>query len=69
MTTHADKAKALAAKVTATAEDGLRPIEMMLAHWPAEFRAIMWGAVSDIARKRQVEADLAHSADKRPEGE
>ena len=56
-TTHADKATALAGKITARAEGALAGLEWEMAKWPAEFRAIMWGAVADIAFKRKVEAE------------
>lgn len=59
MASHDDKAQALAAKITSKAEgvlDGLQ-FEMDIMKWPAEFRAIMWGAVADIANNRRVEAE------------
>lgn len=57
MGAHADKAEALAAKITANAEDHLRALEWQMTKWPADFRAIMWGAVADIAFKRKGEAE------------
>lgn len=56
-----DKAAALAEKITTKAEAALSGIEreMLIMKWPAEFRAIMWGAVADIAFKRRVEAEQA----------
>jgi hypothetical protein len=61
MSTHADKAAALAEKITKKAEDALSGIEreMSIMKWPAEFRAIMWGAVEHIAFKRKFEAECA----------
>jgi hypothetical protein len=59
MTDHADKAAALAGKITAKAEDTLRNLEWEMTKWPAEYRAIMWGAVADIAFKRKVEAETS----------
>lgn len=50
------KAKALAEKITATASAGLNGLEITLMKWPAEFRAIMWDAVVEIARQRANEA-------------
>lgn len=63
MATHADKAAALAEKITEKAEDQLRPLKWQMEKWPAEFRAIMWGAVADIAFKRKVEAEQQHAAE------
>ena len=57
MNTHQDKAQALAEKITATAEAGLRNLELTLHKWPAEFQAIMWDAVVEIASRR---AQVAH---------
>lgn len=53
------KAEALAAKITKKAEDALASLEWEMAKWPAEYRAIMWGAVADTAFKRKVEAEQA----------
>lgn len=61
MTSHTDKAQALAGKITKKAEDTLATLEWEMAKWPAEFRAIMWGAVADIAFKRRVEAEQSHA--------
>lgn len=61
MSGHQDKAQALADKVTTTAEAGLSSLEMTLRKWPAEFRAIMWEAVVEIAKQR---AALARSETK-----
>lgn len=54
MTTHAEKAIDLAEKITAKAEDalGALSVEMAIKKWPAEFRAIMWEAVAEIATRR-----------------
>ncbi len=52
MSGHQDKAQALADKIKATAEAGLSNLEMTLRKWPAEFRAIMWDAVVEIAGRR-----------------
>lgn len=64
MTTHTDKAAALAEKIAAHAEDALRPLEWQMTKWPAEYRAIMWGAVADIARKRQFDAEPMTSGER-----
>ncbi len=56
MTSHEDKAKAqaLANKITSKAEDALSGLdrEMAIMKWPAEFRAIMWEAVVELAARR-----------------
>ena len=51
-----DKAQVLAEKITATAEAGLRNLELALHKWPAEFQAIMWDAVVEIASRRAQDA-------------
>lgn len=67
MTDHADKAVSLAAKIAAKAEDALRDLDqaMTFGRWPADCRAIMWGAVADIAFKRKVEAEALSAAGER----
>lgn len=62
MTSHTEKAQALAGKVTKKAEDALATLQWEMAKWPAEYRAIMWGAVSDVALKRRIEAEQMHTA-------
>lgn len=52
MSDHALKAISIADKVVSLAEDGLRGIDRTIATWPAEFRAIIWEAVADIASRR-----------------
>lgn len=61
MTSHADKAQALAVKITGKAEDALAGLEreMAIMKWPAEFCAIMWSAVAETAARR---AELARHA-------
>ena len=51
------KAEALAAKIAEKASDTLARLdrEMDIMKWPAEFRAIMWGAVAHAATLRQHE--------------
>ena len=56
MSNHARKAIATADKIVSLAEDGLRDLDRTIAAWPAEFRAIIWIAVADIARRRVAEA-------------
>lgn len=59
------KAEALAAKITAKAEETISGLEreMALMQWPQEFRAIMWSAVALHATLREQEARSAHEAD------
>jgi hypothetical protein len=53
--THAEKADALAHKITSKAEDALSGLEreMTIMKWPPDFREIMWGAVAAIAAERR----------------
>jgi hypothetical protein len=46
----------LAEKITAFAEDGVRNLDVVIKGWPAEFRAIMWDAVAEIAKHRAADA-------------
>lgn len=54
MTTHLEKATALAGKITGKAEDALAALEreMTIMQWAPEFRAIMWSAVAEVASRR-----------------
>ena len=56
-------AVSVADKVVSLAQDGLRGIERTVAAWPAEFRAIIWDAVADIASRRAAAARIGESAD------
>lgn len=58
MTSHAEKAVALASKISAKAEETLAGIEreMRVMKWPDEFRAIMWETISDAASIRAKQA-------------
>ncbi len=58
MTSHTDKAQALADKITAKAADALSGLdrEMTIMKWPAEYRRIMWEAVAHEAANRACEA-------------
>lgn len=58
MASHEVKAQALADKITAKARDALSGVdrEMSIMKWPAEFRAIMWDAVAELASRRAAEA-------------
>lgn len=53
---HSLRANALADKIVATAERGLAPFEMSIAHYPDEFKAIMWDAIAEIAVRRAAAA-------------
>lgn len=61
MTTHMERAQALANKITKKAEDALSGLEreMSIMKWPPEFRAIMWGAVVEMASLKRSEAQSA----------
>lgn len=52
----------IAEKIAAKARDTLEPLarEMLIMKWPAEFRAIMWGAVAQHAGILAVESDAEH---------
>lgn len=50
------KSTALADKVVALVEDGLRGLDRTIITWPAEFRAIIWEAVADTAARRAIAA-------------
>ncbi len=55
---HAEKAEALAGKITDKAADALSALdrEMAIMKWPAEFRAIMWDAVAELAYRYAAES-------------
>lgn len=52
----------IAEKIARKADDFIAPLrmEMAMAKWPAEFRAIMWQAVADTAAALANEASLEH---------
>lgn len=52
MNTREENARALAENITATVEAGLLNFELAINKWPAEFQAIMWDAVVEIAGRR-----------------
>lgn len=54
--THAEKAMSVADRVVSLAVDGLRGVDRTISAWPAEFRAIVWDAVADIASRRAEDA-------------
>lgn len=58
MSDHLEKSIALAAKISAKAEDTLArlDLEMNMAKWPAQFRVVMWEAVADLATIRARDA-------------
>lgn len=47
-------------RIAAMAEDALRGLDLSISHWPADFRAIIWGAVADIASRRAIDAKNDH---------
>lgn len=57
------KAISVADKVVSLAQDGLDGIDRTVAKWPAEFRAIIWEAVADIATRRAAAAREGRGAD------
>lgn len=57
------KAISVADKVVSMAQDGLRGVDRMIEAWPAEFRAIIWEAVADIASRRAAAARVGEIAD------
>jgi hypothetical protein len=66
MTDHALKAISTADKIVSLAEDGLRGIDRTIGAWPAEFRAIIWEAVADIASRRARVARIPVGREKQP---
>ena len=52
MSEHAKKALALADKILVKAADALSDIEREMATWPADFSAIMWETIADVASRR-----------------
>lgn len=56
MSDHLLKAVSTADRVVALANDGLRGIDLTIAAWPPEFRAIIWEAVSEMATSRAATA-------------
>ena len=51
-----ERSIALATKIASKAENHLDPLEREMRSWPAEFRAIMWETVANIAAIRAKEA-------------
>ena len=66
MSEHALRAASVADKVVSLVEDGLRGLDRTIAAWPAEFRAIIWEAVADIAARRGIAARAAVGTGKQP---
>jgi len=54
----------VADKVVSLAEDGLRGIDRTIGAWPAEFRAIIWEAVVEIASRRASSDRVAAARDR-----
>lgn len=55
-----EKELALAEKITSTAEAGLHNFDVTVNKWPAEFQAIMWEAIAEIASRRAQAARDGH---------
>ncbi|MBR0875014.1 hypothetical protein JQ633_31970 [Bradyrhizobium tropiciagri] len=53
---HMLKAMSIADRVVSLAEDSLSGLDRVIGAWPAEFRAIVWDAVADIATRRAAAA-------------
>lgn len=66
MSDHAQRAVAVADQVVSLAEDGLRTVDRTIAAWPAEFRAIIWDAVAQIAYQRAAEARSVTEGQSKP---
>ena len=60
---HLQQSIALADKIVSSAEHGLSAFERSISHYPAEFKAIMWDAVVEIALRRAEAARQAHKGD------
>ena len=56
MSSHLIKSIEIASKVTSMADDALRPLDLTIAAWPGEYRAIIWQAVADMALSRAMDA-------------
>jgi hypothetical protein len=52
MSADAQRTLALADKILVKAEAVLYPLDQEIAGWPADFSAIMWETVADIASRR-----------------
>lgn len=64
MSSHDQRAEALADKITAKAEEAVACLdrEMAVMKWPAGFRAIMWEAVALVATSRAAELRRSSTA-------
>lgn len=62
MSEHGPRAFSIADKVVSLGEDGLRGLDLAVSAWPAEFRAIIWETVADVAARRGVAARDAVSS-------
>ena len=62
MSNDPEKVIALASKITTMAEGALSGLDRVICGWPAEFRAIMWEAVADIATRRAISARMKETA-------
>lgn len=57
-----ERANVIAAKITKKAEETLAPLVWEMTKWPAEFRAIMWGAIADMALMMKIDAETSVTA-------
>lgn len=53
---HVARSLALADRVIAVATDGLSAFELSIMRYPDEFKAIMWDAIVEIAKRRAKDA-------------
>jgi hypothetical protein len=56
MSEHIRRSIDLAEKLTTMAEGAVSSLDRTIAAWPAEFRAIMWEAVAEVAKHRAADA-------------
>ena len=66
MSDQALKAISVADRIVSLAEGGLHSIDRIIVGWPAEFRAIIWDAVADIASRRAAAARDDHVGSPKP---
>jgi hypothetical protein len=52
MTAHVNKTIPVADKIIVMVNSALSALDHEIASWPADFRAIMWDTVADVASRR-----------------
>jgi hypothetical protein len=57
MTNPAAKVLEVADRITAMSANALSGLDIAMSKWPAEYRAIVWRAVADMATRRAEEAE------------